>query len=282
MIWLISALAAFSFALLAWVAAEALVTASPARQGLPGMARLEQQLAAVFLFVDARKLFWMNVAVVLLAATMTWAITASLSLSLMSLLLALFVPRLVYGRIRHQRQQKFATQLPDAIMTLSGALKAGASLNTGLIQLAREAHPPLSQEIELIVREQRLGVPLDNALGNLAHRMPLPSVILLVSTIRIAAETGGELAEALARTAATLRSIAQAEGKIAALTAQGRMQAWVVGLLPVLLMYVLTRMEPEAMAKLWTTPLGWGALAIMGFLEVMGIWLIRRIVDIDV
>ena len=61
-----------------------------------------------------------------------------------------------------------------------------------------------------------------------------------------------------------------------------RSQAWVVGLLPVLLLLVLNRMEPEAMGKLWTTPIGWGALAAMVFLEGMGMWLIRRIVAIDV
>jgi len=104
----------------------------------------------------------------------------------------------------------------------------------------------------------------------------------MVSTIRIAAETGGELAEALGRAASTLRSIAQAEGKIAALTAQGKMQAWVVGLLPLFLLYVLAQMEPEAMAKLWTTQIGWGVMAVIAFLEVMGVWLVRRIVAIDV
>lgn len=282
MIWLVSLMAALSLAMLVW--ALGLLIFKSTRSGLSGagMERLEQRLAAIFLFVDARKLFWMNALTVLLVGVFVWAMTGSPLFGATGVILALFMPQLVYLRIRRKRRERFEAQLPDAIMALAGALKAGSSLNSGLMQLAQEAHPPLSQEIELIVREQRLGVSLDTALGNLAMRMPLPAVVLLVSTIRIAAETGGELAEALSRTAMTLRSIAQAEGKISALTAQGRMQAWVVGLLPVLLMYVLAKMEPEAMAKLWTTPLGWGALGVMTFLEGMGIWLIRRIVAIDV
>lgn len=281
MIWLVSLLVALCIALLIWVLADAgekLAVGGNIR----GFQRVEQQLAMLFLFVDARKLLWLNVAAMLLVVLGVWLLSRSPMLTMLSPILVLFLPRLAFRVIRNRRQARFEAQLPDAIMTLSGALRAGSSLNAGLVQLAQEAQPPLSQEVELIVREQRLGVTLDMALSNFARRMPLQAVVLLVSTIRIAAETGGELAEALVRTAGTLRSIAQAEGKIAALTAQGKMQAWVVGLLPILLMFVLDRMEPEAMSKLWTTPVGWGALAVMAFLELMGIWLIRRIVDIDV
>jgi tight adherence protein B len=74
----------------------------------------------------------------------------------------------------------------------------------------------------------------------------------------------------------------QMEGKIRALTAQGKLQAWVVGLLPIVLMLILQRMEPHAMALLWTTHMGWGALVALAFLEFMGIYVIRKIIAIDV
>ena len=103
-----------------------------------------------------------------------------------------------------------------------------------------------------------------------------------MSAVRIATETGGSLAETLERTAHTIRSRLQMEGKIRALTAQGKLQAWVVGLLPLVLMMVLNKMEPEAMSLMWNTRIGWATLVVIGLLEVMGIYVIRKIVAIDV
>ena len=107
-------------------------------------------------------------------------------------------------------------------------------------------------------------MPLEQSLSHLLHRIPTQSTTLVVSAMRIASETGGGLAETLERTAHTIRHRLQMEGKIRALTAQGKLQAWVVSLLPVLLMLVLDRMEPEAMHYLWHTRLGWVTLAGIG------------------
>ena len=95
-------------------------------------------------------------------------------------------------------------------------------------------------------------------------------------------ETGGSLAEALERAALTVRSQLAMEGKIGALTAQGKLQAVVVGLLPLALLLVLEQMEPEAMSLMWHSPAGWVTLAIIAMLEALGVMLIRRIVAIDV
>jgi tight adherence protein B len=184
--------------------------------------------------------------------------------------------------MRRRRLRRFEEQLPDALMMLAGGLRAGVGLNSAIRQLVAEAEPPLSQEFTLMLREQRLGVTLQQSLGNLARRVPTPTTTLVVSAMRIAAETGGGLAETLERTAHTIRSRLQMEGKIRALTSQGKLQAWVVGALPLLLMLVLDKMEPVAMGELWHTAMGWAVLALIGFLEFMGVYVIRRIVAIDV
>jgi tight adherence protein B len=132
------------------------------------------------------------------------------------------------------------------------------------------------------LREQRLGVSLEQSLNNLARRMPTQTTTLVVSAMRIASDTGGGLAETLERTAETIRSRLQLEGKIDALTSQGKMQAWVVGSLPLLLMVVLNKMDPESMGMLWHTPMGWATLAVIALLEIMGVYLIRKITSIDV
>ena len=133
-----------------------------------------------------------------------------------------------------------------------------------------------------MLREQRLGVTVGDSLNNLGRRMPTQTTTLVVSAMRIANETGGSLAETLERTSNTIRSRLQMEGKIRALTSQGKLQAWVVGLLPLLLMFVLNKMEPEAMSLMWNTRMGWAVLAIIAFLEIMGVYVIRKIIAIDV
>lgn len=192
------------------------------------------------------------------------------------------LPFFLIKKYRKTQIEKLEMQLPDALMLISGGLRSGASLSTALFQLTSESQPPLKNEIALIVKEQKVGLPLNDALVNFQKRIPIKSVVLMTTSIRIALETGGELAETLTKAADTLRQINQSEGKIKALTAQGKMQAWVVGLMPVGLIFVLSQMEPEAMGQLWSTPAGWVALLGIFVFEVLGIFFIRKIVSIDV
>jgi tight adherence protein B len=240
------------------------------------------QAQEFFLFIDPHKLFFINLTVMVIVTLGVWLITQSLLVALTMLVLLIAMPRFIYQWMKHRRLITFEEQLPDALMMLSGALRAGLGINTALVQVTSESPAPLGQEFSLMLREQRLGLSLDQSLGNLARRVPTPTTALVVSAMKIANETGGGLAETLERTAHTIRSRLQMEGKIRALTSQGKLQAWVVGALPLFLMMVLNTMEPEKMALLWTTRIGWGALIIIAVMEVTGIVLIRKIVSIDV
>jgi len=240
------------------------------------------QVREFFLFIDPGKLFVANLALMALGGLLGWLASGSLLLAIAVFFSLTLVPRLLYARMRQRRLRKFEEQLPDALMMLSGALRAGLGLSAAISQLVLEAPAPLGQEFSLMLREQRLGVTLDQSLNGLMRRVPTQTTILVVSSMRIAAETGGGLAEMLERTANTVRSRLQIEGKIRALTSQGKLQAWIVGALPTALMLILSKMQPDAMSVLWHTPMGWGALATIAILETIGIYVIRRIVAIDV
>ena len=239
-------------------------------------------LRELFLFVDPARLYVLNLALTLLGALAAWLLSASLLMALVAAIVLALTPRGVLRWLRKRRVEHIEQQLPDALQMLAGTARAGLSLPAAIRQVSTELAPPLQQELLLVQHEQRLGVSLDDALENLARRIPAQPVKLMVSAMRIANETGGGLAETLERTATTLRSQHAMELKIRALTAQGKLQAWVVGLLPVFLLWVLHRMEPEAMAQLWTTQLGWGVLAAVIVMEFIGVLLIRRIVAIDI
>ncbi|MDY3330621.1 MAG: type II secretion system F family protein, partial [Pelistega sp.] len=173
-------------------------------------------------------------------------------------------------------------QLPMMLSMLASALKAGAGIQGALKTVVQEAQAPLSQEFGLVMREQRLGLSLDEALANLALRMPAEATYLVVSSLKISAQTGGNLAEALERVANTLRAVKQIEDKIEALTSQGKFQAKVMVCLPIVLMFALNIGDVQVLSMLWETSLGWAVLVTIIFLELCGIFFIRKIVRVDI
>lgn len=278
---LVTIVVATCAALLAWFVID-LGTVTLAKYRANFTERAQFQAQEFFLFIDPRKLFVANLAVMTLGGIGMWSITGAALVAIPVFFALALLPRWLYGKMRQRRLDKFEQQLPDALMSISGALRAGLGMTSAVAQMVAETQPPIAQEFGLMLREQRLGVTMEQSLGNLNRRLPNPSTTLVVSAMRIANETGGGLAETLERTASTIRSRLQLEGKIHALTAQGKLQAWVVGALPLLLMVILNKMEPDAMGHLWHTREGWATLVVVGFLEIMGIYVIRRIVAIDV
>jgi tight adherence protein B len=280
-LYLVCGIIAVSAALLAWFIVD-MGTVTMAKYRASFTERAHFQAQEFFLFIDPRKLFVANLAVMSLGATVVWTLTGTALVTLPVFFLLAGLPRLIYAWLRKRRLARFEQQLPDALMMIAGALRAGLGMNSAMAQLVAEAQPPLAQEFSLFLREQRLGVTFEQSLANLGRRVNTPSTVLIISAMRIANETGGGLAETLERAAQTIRSRLQMEGKIGALTAQGKLQAWVVGGLPLLLMGILNKMEPEAMSHLWHTRPGWATLIVIAVLEGLGIYVIRRIVDIDV
>ncbi|NEX62452.1 type II secretion system F family protein [Noviherbaspirillum galbum] len=279
---LAASIAAFvSVGMLAWLAATS-GTAAMARYRDAFTERASFQVREFFLFIDPRALFITNLCIMALGGIAAWTATGSGVAAMAAVCMLALLPRLLYARMRHRRRLRFDEQLPDALLMLAGSMRAGVGLNAALAQLVAEASVPLRQEFSLLLREQRLGVTIEQSLANLSRRMSTESTALVVSAMRIAVETGGGLAETLERTSQSLRGRLQMEAKIRALTAQGKLQAWVVGMLPLGLMAALDKMEPEAMSHLWHTRVGWATLAVIALLEVAGIHVIRKIVAIDV
>jgi tight adherence protein B len=207
-------------------------------------------LADLFIFVEPRRLWLVTLAAVVAIPSLMLLVTGNLAMTVIVAVIVITTPQGLIKALRKKRNQKFAYQLPDGLASLSGALHAGLSLPQALAGLAEQQPAPFSQEIELVVRKQRLGMPLDQALAELEARVPGSEVSMFVTAVRIARELGGNLSETLERLADTLRRRLAMEGKIRALTSQGKIQGWIVGLLPIFLAGVLYVMEPVAMKPL--------------------------------
>jgi len=239
-------------------------------------------LSDMFLFVDSGQLFMMNGVALALGPIVLYMLTGSIMLTGLGCLAILLAPNMAFKILRERRLKMFESQLADALVMLSGSMRAGAGFSIALESVVKSTYPPLSQEFELLLRQIRMGVDFDNALMNIAQRMPVKDFQLVVAAIRIAREVGGNLGEILDSLAETIREKQQMEGKIRSLTAQGKVQGVVMTALPLLLMGVLFILEPEGMRPLFSSLVGFATLALITVMLFLGYFFISRITKIDV
>ncbi|MFM0061225.1 type II secretion system F family protein [Paraburkholderia phytofirmans] len=243
---------------------------------------IESSLADAFVFVNRQRAAAWSMAVMIGLPVIAFLLTRSVVIALLAAPIAMMLPKKYFNRMRKKRIETLEKQLPDALLMMSGALRAGASFPSALEAVVHETTAPISQEFDLLMREIRLGIDMDIAMRNVEKRIPIPDFLMMTAAVTIAREVGGNLAEALESVARTLREKLQMEGKIKALTSQGRMQGIVMTCLPLFLMLVLRFMEPKAMAPLFTEPVGWATLAVIGVMEFLGYVSISKITNIDV
>ncbi len=242
----------------------------------------EVTLDQIYLNIPAIQLLYIALILFVLVAGIILLLFNSLLLAVVFGVAALASPRMLARYLKRRRDRRFGFQLVDALMNVSNALRSGFSLPQSFELIQREMDNPISQEFRLLNQETRVGVPLEQALEHMLLRMPSDDLDLVVTAILVSAEVGGSLAEVMDNIAKTIRERHQIEGKVAALTSQGRMQAVILGLVPIVLAFVINWLNPglfEPMVKTWV---GWGLFAVIGLLEVLGMLVVRKIVAIDI
>lgn len=192
------------------------------------------------------------------------------------------IPRVILRYLKMRRLNKFSTQLEDALNMISGALKAGFSINQALEEVADQDIHPLSVEFRLLTQEIRLGVSLEQALENMSRRMESEDFELVSVAISTARKTGGELTSTLSRVAALIRERVRIAQKVRALTAMGRMQAIMIGAMPFLLLWGMYHVSPHLIRSFFSTPLGVIALIVVTLMDIAGFLWIRKITKIEV
>ncbi|HJN76349.1 MAG TPA: type II secretion system F family protein [Myxococcota bacterium] len=192
------------------------------------------------------------------------------------------LPRFVIKKMWENRILRFETQLLDALSFMSNGLKSGLSLVQCMDMVREELPNPVAQEFKLLMDEQRVGVPMEEALLNLESRIDTEDVQIMVTSINILRQSGGNLSETFDTISYTIRERQKVQGKIKSLTAQGVAQGVIIVILPFVLGGVLWTMDPELISRMWTTAVGWGLLLVMMTLQAVGALLIRRIVQIKV
>ena len=192
------------------------------------------------------------------------------------------LPRKIVNYMWKQRVRKFDEQMLDGLVFLSNSMKSGLSLLQAIDMIVQELPNPISQEWALVMSQQKLGVKIDEALGNLEKRIGSEDIQITITSITILRESGGNLAEVFDTIAYTIRERRKVEGKIEAMTAQGVMQGIVIVAMPIVLGFILYMIDPILISRLWTTLIGWIMLIFMFILQFIGGWMIMKIVTIDV
>ncbi len=216
----------------------------------------------------------------LTSADPSW--TKIIFLAVVAVVVTFPLPRLYLRNLRKQRLQKFSDQLEDALLSMSSSLKAGFSINQALESIAQENRSPISFEFKLLTNEIRLGVSLEEALENMNRRMQCQDLELVSVAIITARQTGGELTGVLERLAGVIRERVRIQQKIRSLTAQGRMQAWIIGLVPFALMLALFYIAPDMMDSFFSSFIGILLLIGVIVLDICGFLMIRKITTIDI
>ncbi|MCM8856398.1 MAG: type II secretion system F family protein [Candidatus Thiodiazotropha sp.] len=244
--------------------------------------RTESKLENLFLFVDTKKVFLLNVISLLVLPVAVYLLTGSLFYVALSIIALLVLPKLLLMRLEVRRKANFIAALPDALSQIASGMTAGQTFLSALEMMVKETRGPISQEFSLVLREQRLGKSLAEAMDNLGERVQTEELDLVVTATQIANEVGGNLSEIFHRLSLSLRRKMEMEGKIQALTSQGILQGWVVGLLPFFIIGALYFVDRENIAPIFSNLLGWIFLTIIFILEAIGGLMIRKIVNIDI
>lgn len=186
-------------------------------------------------------------------------------------------------RIRTSRRRSaFADQLPDVLQLIAGSLRSGFSLSQALDAVVRDDTQPSAGEFARALAETRIGVELEDALDRVAFRMASDDLRWVVMAIRIQREVGGNLAEVLLTTVTTMRERAQVRRQIRALSAEGRLSAYILLALPFIVGGLLAWMNPRYIEPLFTTGIGILMLIGAGILMLLGTFWMTRLVKVEV
>lgn len=193
-----------------------------------------------------------------------------------------FIPRFWVKHLQAKRRKTFDDQLVDALQLLASTLKSGYSFLQGMEAVVRESPPPISEEFDLLIKEIGIGAKADEALLRLVERVRSHDLELVVTAIMIQRQVGGELAGILENIIKTVRERQKIKRDISTLTAQQRWSGYIIGALPIFLLIIINLVNPGYSGELLFTTHGHIMLGMAMVLELIGFFMIRRIIAIEV
>ena len=243
--------------------------------------KLEQLIAQADSQITVVRLLGFSIIAAVMAGLAAYTVVNGAFAILLGLI-AGSLPILQVSVKRRKRLRTFNAQLPDTLDLLSRSLAVGHAFSEAMNQVASEMPDPIAMEFRTTFEEQKLGLSTKVALDRLTERVPLPDLKLCIVAMHIQRETGGNLAEILERGAQTIRDRFKLMEDFRTMTTSSRASAWILCGLPFALVFLLTFINPEYMSKLIYDPRGHYVIAASIVLQIMGMLLIKSILNIKV
>lgn len=244
--------------------------------------QLKRMLDQADLQITPSRLIMFSVMAGMLGALAASVITYLIPVIVLIGLITASLPFLHVWWKRKKRFDSFLEHLPDALDLMSRALSAGHAFSESLHMVSMEMPEPIATEFRKTYEEQNLGLSLKLALENLVERIPLLDLKLCITAVLIQRETGGNLAEILEKVAYTIRERFRIMGDLKTLTTSSRMSAWLLCGLPIFVAIAVTVMNPDYMSVLWKDPRGHYLIGAAMTMQVTGMLIVRKILQIKI
>jgi tight adherence protein B len=223
-----------------------------------------------------------SVILIVIGATIGYVATEDIIGTVLGGLSGMLLPTLVLKYLNNQRNEKLEAQLIDGITVLASGMRAGLNLGQSFELLVKNTQGPIHQEFSQMMREYQMGLDLTHAMHNTANRIGLQNYRLLFTALEMHRQRGGDTSQSLDRIADSVREIQCLEGKLDALTAKGRSQAWMMAVMPIVFLFMMLSIDNESTMLLFTEPVGRILLLIAaGVIGLAFLW-IRRIMAVDI
>ena len=251
-------------------------------ESLPGMERLRAILRQAGKRYAAYRVLLQSLGAAALVAVVVWYFSGQVLYGVVAGAFATYIPFLVLFQQRRKRLATFEEQFPEALDTMSRAMRAGHPYNLSLKFVSEELGPPISEEFGIMFTEVNYGGDHRRSLLNLLDRIPSVTVMAFVTAVLIQRESGGNLTDLLAKLAHTVRERFRFQRNMQTLSAQGRLSAWILSLEPFVLFAILWVVAPAYIQVMVTDPRGPPLLGVALAFIVVGVLWIRQVVKIDV
>lgn len=250
--------------------------------GLPRLRRLDRFILQAGLDCTVSSLLLLCLIIGFFTCMMLLFVHQSILLGIVIGIAVASLPLLYVRHKRNQRLAKIEQQLPEALDLVTRALRAGHSFSSGLHMIGEEMAEPIASEFRIVHDEVNFGVSLQQALTNLGERIPITDLRYFVVAVLIQRDSGGNLTEVLLNLSRLIRERLKLLTKIKVLSSEGRLSAWILGIMPFALAAVMSLLNPDFMAPLWKDPIGIGIVKYMLILMAMGVLVLRKIIHIRV
>ncbi|MFB6373356.1 MAG: type II secretion system F family protein, partial [Bradymonadaceae bacterium] len=241
-----------------------------------------EELHRLFLDTSPSQFIMIHLLAVLASLGFGYIVLGGILGALVGGVIGVFAPRYYLKQQWQSRIKAIDEQVEEAVIYMANSFKANPSLPDAIKDVTKSMGPPISEELEVLLREYQLGTPIDQALINLQKRMPSRNLELAISALRVGRSVGGDISDILEDIADTIRESYRLEREIDKQTAQGRMQAWVMGLLPLAFLAFMYWFDPQLVTPLFESFVGYMVIAIAAVLNIIGVYLILKVVDIEV